>query len=126
MDKKKVFIVDDEESIRELFEIAFTDAGFEVILAETAEAALDIFTKNEELLVVFTDLNLPGMNGLDLCKRMLRVRPDAYLYAVTGYASIFDPQMCEEAGFTDYFFKPVDLKSLITAANEAFSLIESQ
>jgi CheY-like chemotaxis protein len=58
---RKMLVVDDERSIRDLFEAAFSDAGYEVHLAENGTEALDILTR-QEIELIFLDLKLFGMN----------------------------------------------------------------
>lgn len=123
MRDKKILVVDDEEQIRELYEQVFTKAGYEVKTADSAEAALEIL-QAEPYGVMFLDLNLPGMNGIELCRRIRRDYPMAVAYAVTGYASLFELSDCREAGFEDYFTKPAKLSDLTTAADIAFKKIE--
>lgn len=123
MDSKRILVVDDEKQLRELFKEAFSRAGYEVQTAGSAEEALEIVQKTP-FWVLFLDLNLPGMNGIDLCRQIRKDFPMAILYAVTGYASIFELADCRDAGFEDYFTKPVNLKDLIKAANHAFQKIE--
>ncbi len=62
MDEKKILIVDDEETIRELLEKAFCKAGYGVRLAPGAKEALEIL-RNEYIPVIFIDLGLEMMNG---------------------------------------------------------------
>ncbi len=123
MSDKKILVVDDEKAIVSLLKQAFSRAGFEVRAAESAEEALKVL-EQEDIMVMFLDLNLPGMNGMDLCKRIKKDKPMAIVFAVTGYASLFELADCREAGFDDYFKKPVDMKSLVKAANEAFERID--
>ena len=123
MSDKKILVVDDEKAIVSLLKQAFSRAGFEVRAAESAEEALKVL-EQEDIMVMFLDLNLPGMNGMDLCKRIKKDKPMAIVFAVTGYASLFELADCREAGFDDYFKKPVDMKSLVRAANEAFERID--
>lgn len=122
MEKKEILFVDDEKAILYLFEQAFKEAGYKVRTAESAEQALDILAE-EYYPVIFLDLNLPGMNGVELCKRIKKDKPLAIIYAVTGYASLFELLDCREAGFDDYFTKPVNLKTLFKAAESAFEKI---
>jgi CheY-like chemotaxis protein len=70
--------------------------------------------------VFFLDLNLPGMNGIDLCRLIRKDNPLTIAYAITGYANTFEVFDYREAGFEDYFTKPVELKKLIEAAERAF------
>lgn len=123
MSDKKILVVDDEKAIISLLKQAFSRAGFEVLPAESAEEALKVL-EQEDIMVMFLDLNLPGMNGMDLCRRIKKDKPMAIVFAVTGYASLFELADCREAGFDDYFKKPVDMKSLVKAANEAFERID--
>jgi DNA-binding response OmpR family regulator len=85
MINKKIMVVDDERSIRDLFDSAFTEAGYEVILAENGETALELFTQ-QEIELVFLDLKLFGMNGIELCRQMRKSRPIAIIYAITGWS----------------------------------------
>ena len=120
---KKILVVDDEVPILELIGEALTHAGYQVITTDSAENALEILAK-ETIPVMFLDLNMPGMNGLDLCRRIRSISPMAQLFAFTGYVSLFELADCREAGFDDYFTKPVDLATLLKAAKDAFERIE--
>jgi CheY-like chemotaxis protein len=123
MSEKKILIVDDEAPIREMFEDAFTNKGYTVLTAEGSKQALDIL-KQENIYVMFLDLNMPGMNGVELCRRIKKGIPISIIHAVTGYASLFELNDCLEAGFDDYFTKPVDLNSLYEAADAAFKKLD--
>ena len=61
------------------------------------------------------------MDGLELCRKIKKEIPMAVLYAMTGYPSSFDLSNCREAGFDDYFYKPVKLSLLLKAAEDAFN-----
>ena len=123
MSEKKILVVDDEVHIRDMLEQAFSKAGYTVRLAESAEETLDIL-KDDKIQVIFLDLKLPGMNGLKLCRKIRKEFPIAIIHAITGYASLFELADCREAGFDDYFNKPVDLKLLFKAAQDAFEKID--
>jgi CheY-like chemotaxis protein len=117
--EKRILVVDDEAPIRSMMALAFTKAGYEVQTAASAEEALDLI-ETYKYLVFFLDLNLPGMNGIDLCRLIRKDNPLTIAYAITGYANTFEVFDCREAGFEDYFTKPVGLKKLIEAAERAF------
>jgi len=116
---KTILVVDDEESIRELLGEAFKGAGYEVLTAADAEEALAIM-RQHNIQVVFLDLKLPGMSGVDMARAIRKENPIAFLYAMTGYVSLFELSDCREAGFDDYFTKPVKLAVLFQAAEQAF------
>ncbi len=124
MDEKKILVLDDEEPIQKLLNKAFSKKGYIVRTAGNAEEALELL-KDEEFKVMFFDLNLPGMSGMDLCKKIRKKFPTATIFAVTGYASLFELADCRKAGFDDYFTKPIDLERLYKATKYAFEKIHS-
>lgn len=119
MTDKKILIVDDEASIRRLFDSMLTQKGYHVFTASSGEEALGIL-EEQSIRVMFLDLNLPGMNGIELCKKVMKKEPLSIAFAVTGYAAHFQLADCKEAGFEDYFTKPVPLKHLFKAVQTAF------
>ncbi|MBU0484470.1 MAG: response regulator [Proteobacteria bacterium] len=120
--ERKILVVDDEVVIREMLNKAFTKMGYKVVLAASAEEALEILQPDTQ--VMFLDLKLPGMDGIELCRRIRQIHPVACIFAITGYASLFELSDCREAGFDDYFTKPVKLEMLFIAAQTAFEKIE--
>jgi DNA-binding response OmpR family regulator len=115
----KILVVDDEPSVRELLKEAFSDAGYDVLLAEGGEQALDIL-KEERADVIFLDLKLFGMNGIELCRQIRKDRPLSLIYAITGWSALFEVEECREVGFDDYFVKPVRMEVLLKAVEDAF------
>lgn len=123
MNQQSILVVDDEEAIRNVFKQAFSKADYNVVIAENAEKALDII-KQSSIKVMFLDLKLSGMNGVELCKQIRKDQPIAIINAVTGYSSLFELSECREAGFDDYYTKPVSLKMLLDAAQDAFTKLD--
>lgn len=121
--QNKVMVVDDEKPIRELFKKALVKAGYMVHCVGSPEEALDLL-KKENIQVMFLDLKLPGMSGVDLCGRIRKDKPLAIIYAMTGYVSLFELTTCREAGFDDYFTKPVEVKTVVSAAEAAFERLD--
>jgi DNA-binding response OmpR family regulator len=120
---KKILVVDDEEAIRHMLNTAFSRAGYTVVCAESAEAGLQVL-EQDDIHVMFLDLKLPQMNGVDLCKQIRKDRPLDVIYAITGYTSLFELADCREAGFDDYFSKPAELQTLLRAAGDAFEKLD--
>ena len=117
--KKRILVVDDEAPICKMMARVLTKAGYEVQTATNAEEALELI-KTYKYMVFFLDLKLPQMNGIDLCRIIRKDNPLTICYAVTGYASTFEVFECREAGFEDYFIKPVKLPEIQEAADQAF------
>ncbi len=116
---KTILIVDDEEAIRYSYDLVLSDKGYTVVYAEGAEEALEILS-DEDIDVIFLDLNLPDLSGIDLCKKIREFKPDAVINAITGYAPFFDVTECYKAGFDDYLEKPLSMNLLITSVYKAF------
>ncbi|HLZ18342.1 MAG TPA: response regulator [Smithellaceae bacterium] len=121
--KGKILIVDDEASVRELFSGVFTDDGYEVISAEDGNSALNIL-KQDNIDVIFLDLKLFGMNGIDLCRQIRETKPVSMIFAITGWAPLFEIEECREAGFDDYFEKPLDMEMLLGVVADAFKKLD--
>jgi DNA-binding response OmpR family regulator len=122
MSEKRILVVEDEQEICEMYAMAFSRAGYSVKTAKSAEEALDIMVKTP-YAVLYLDLNLPAMSGIELCRQIRKGWPMSICFAVTGYASLFEITDCRDAGFEDYFTKPVNLSDLMTAAEYAFNKI---
>ena len=112
---RKLLIVDDEEWILKLYRKAFEKKGYIVTTAEGGETALNIL-KEEEIQVMFLDLNMPGMDGLDLCREIRKTDTGARIFAVTGHPTKFEFSECRNAGFDGYFTKPMNLNILLETA----------
>lgn len=120
---RNVLIVDDDTMVIDVFKRGFNKAGYTVRRAVSAEEALAILDK-EKYPVIFLDLKLPKMSGVELCRLIRDKYPLTILFAVTGYATQFELDACRRAGFDDYFTKPVDLKTLFRATLDAFDKVE--
>ena len=75
--EKKILVVDDEKMIRDMLEKAMNREGYSVVCAESGEEALEIL-KDKKIFVMFLDLKLPGMNGLELCRQDTRYKPHGH------------------------------------------------
>jgi len=115
---KRILVVDDEPSMLDFMETVLEDAGYEVFLADGADRALEIFS-HQDVSIVFLDLRLFGVNGMELCRQMRQKKPLTILYAMTGWIGLFDVEECREAGFDDYFAKPLKIEAILKAVEAA-------
>ena len=115
---RSLLIVDDEAGVRSLFRDVFERLGWSVSEAEGAADALEIL-KREGDFVIFLDLKLFGTNGIELCRAIRKAKPLSILYAITGWTSLFEVEECREAGFDDFFTKPLDFRTLRKAVEDA-------
>ena len=114
MPKETILIVDDEEDIRELLQFNLVKEGYDVILADTGERALELArNKNPHLIVL--DLMLPGIDGLSVCKKLKNEPKTASIPIVmlTAKGEESDIVTGLEIGADDYVTKPFSPKVLI-------------
>jgi len=113
-----VLIVDDEQSLARSAKAFLADHGYEAEVAGTGEQALDLLATLQPD-VVFADVRLPGMSGLDLLKRIRAFDPVIPVVMLTAYGSIEGAVEAVKLGAFDYVKKPVDLEELKLLADRA-------
>jgi two-component system response regulator AtoC len=118
--RARVLIIDDEANLRRLGEYRFTEAGYEVCLAEDGVAGLKAFTEFAPDVVI-TDVRMPGMAGDALAAEILRREPGLPVIVVTGHGSVADAVKAMRAGVTDYVLKPVSWDEMLVAVERALS-----
>jgi two-component system alkaline phosphatase synthesis response regulator PhoP len=106
-----LLVVDDETRLRHLLHGYLTQAGFAVLQAGDGVAALSMARAHKPDLLVL-DLNLPGMDGLEVC-RQLRTFSDAYVLMLTARAEEIDRVVGLEVGADDYLTKPFSPRELV-------------
>lgn len=105
--KNKLLIVDDEEIVRQSLKAWFLEDGYEIDIAENAEAALKLYEKNKYDLILL-DIKMPGMSGMDLLIKLKEFDPDAIIILITAYASVSSAVKALKNGAYDYITKPID------------------
>ncbi|MFW2382109.1 MAG: response regulator [Acidimicrobiales bacterium] len=105
-----ILTVEDDERIRQAVKLALEEEGWDVTEAGTGESAMDSFTESPPD-VVLIDINLPGMDGFEVC-RQLRRESDVPIIMVTARADTHDVVAGLEAGADDYMTKPFAPKEL--------------
>jgi len=113
--RPKILVVEDDSAIRELIRIFLEKSGFESFTAITAEAGLDII-KCQEIGIVLTDVQLPGMNGLELTK-IIRQNYNADVIIMTGYSLDYTIEEAMAQGASDLIIKPIRLEDLLLRIN---------
>ncbi|MCL0061283.1 diguanylate cyclase [Thermodesulfovibrionales bacterium] len=103
----KILVVDDEEVIRNLLADVLTDDGYKVIAAASAEEALEKI-KETPFEVIITDLMLPGINGLEVLRKIKKMNFDISVIVITGYATVETAVKAIKEGAYDYISKPFD------------------
>lgn len=84
MGKKRILLVDDEEGIRLLYREEFEEEGYDVATASNGEEALEKFSQESPDLVIL-DINMPGMNGIEVLRRMKEINPELPVILSSAY-----------------------------------------
>jgi CheY-like chemotaxis protein len=107
---RKVMIVDDHDDFRALVARLIRSWGHEVAVASDGPSALSLADAFQPECGIL-DVSMPGMNGLDLARRMRQRFPPAQLYliALSGHEDAAVRGGCLEAGFDEYLLKPADI-----------------
>jgi len=114
MSKATILVVDDEEDIRELLELNLVQEGYKVLSCETGEEALEIAGSKLPTLIIL-DLMLPGIDGLEVCKKLKGTLKTEHIPIVmlTAKGEETDIVTGLELGADDYITKPFSGKVLI-------------
>ncbi len=101
----QIIVVDDEPVICQQLERLYTHSGYSVIIANSADEALQrLESRNIDLVV--TDIRLPGLSGIELTKRIQENHPDVPVIVITGYGDIDTAVEVLKLGASDYILKP--------------------
>ena len=111
MSKKRILVVDDDESLRWVTQAQLQQSGYDVVAAADADAALEQVRSLAPDLVV-TDLKMPGMSGLDLLKAIRAGYPEILVIVVTAFGTVETAVEAMKAGAYDYITKPVNVDEL--------------
>jgi two-component system response regulator AtoC len=114
----RVLIVDDERSMCETLAAGLQSRGFETRWTTTAADALAML-RSTEVDVVVTDLNMRGMNGIELCERIVANRPDVPVLVITAFGSLDTAVAAIRAGAYDFLAKPLKIDALTLAVERA-------
>ncbi|WP_370316064.1 response regulator [Sagittula sp.] len=108
---ERVLVVDDEKSIRKVVEYALTEGGFEVLSAGRGDDALEIIEKEPVDLVVL-DLMLPGLDGIEVCRR-IRATRNVPIIMLSARDDEVDKVLGLEMGADDYVTKPFSPREVV-------------
>src|SRR5262249_50765588 len=124
----RVLLVEDEPDQAAILEAVLRHEGLDVVVASSGEQALEIHQRTPADVLV-TDLNLPGMTGVDLMRRLSPIEPEGpelrspppAVVMVTGAASITGAVDALKLGAADYLQKPLDPARLVSLVRELLS-----
>jgi two-component system sensor histidine kinase ResE len=119
MERERVLVVDDDEGLLHLMELALKRAGYQVSIANDGPVAVDILREQEPYAVMLADLMMPGMNGLELLRRARVMDPHMEVVVITAAATLESAISALRAdGAYDYLMKPLESMDQLSIAVE--------
>src|SRR3972149_8534062 len=116
--EKKVLVVDDEERVLQSIAGVLEDEGFQVTTARSGEEAIGIF-QQEGPDVTLLDIWMPGMDGIEVLKRLKWIDPDCQVIMISGHATISTAMTAVKLGAFDFIEKPLSLDILLMTIHRA-------
>ena len=112
--RKTALVVDDVADVTEMLAVVLTHAGYSVVTAASAPAALNA-ARERQFDVIISDIGMPEMNGYQLARevRLLPGYATVPMVAVTGYSMFDDKERSTNAGFNAHMTKPIDPRALL-------------
>jgi len=115
---KKVLVVDDDPVVGKSFDRVLTGKGYAVITASNGDEALSKL-RSENYDVVFTDIRMPGMSGLEVAERVRESQPWLPVVIITGYGTDANEAQAKQAGVSSFLRKPLSPEMIEGSAREA-------
>ncbi|QGY40309.1 response regulator [Pseudodesulfovibrio cashew] len=125
MEQLKILLVDDEERLLSTTKKLFEKIGIQALTASSGREALEVLDANE-VHVVFLDLKMPGMDGMETLQRIKKTYPLIEVIILTGHATMETAVEGLKLGALDYLIKPVSMKDFLGKAEEAFAKVTLQ
>jgi CheY-like chemotaxis protein len=112
MSTKKILVVDDNLSFLKIMRRLFKKASYMIVTVDSPEEAEHILRYDEDISLIITDLKMPWLSGLDLCRKVKTLKPDLKIYALSGCVNHFDMNELKDAGFDGIYQKPISKANL--------------
>lgn len=110
----KVLVIDDEKPTLSMFNLFLTAYGYDVSVAQDGEKGLEMFnTLSPD--IVFTDIKMPGIDGLEVLRRIRQESPDTQVIIITGHGDMEKALEAMDLNASDFINKPVERKALNSA-----------
>lgn len=117
-EKIKLLMVDDEEQFRATTKKILDKRGFDTIVAESGEEAIDKIKENPD--VVILDIRMPGIDGHEALKQIKKLKPDLPVIMLTGHGAMPSAREALATGAFDYLSKPCDTDLLASKITDAY------
>ncbi|RPJ18153.1 MAG: response regulator [Desulfobacteraceae bacterium] len=123
--EKQILLVDDEEDIRDVLSVYLKSNGYEVYPAENGDQALELFRKYKPP-VVLSDIKMPGMDGIELLRKIKLESPDTEFIMITGHGAMDLAITSFQDQAADFITKPINVNILDVALKKVREKIVSR
>ena len=106
-----ILVVDDEADFREIFSEIIRKMGYQAWIAQNGIEALEV-TQQIKVDIALVDFQMPGMDGIELLRRMKKESPSTEVILITGHESVNFVSEAVKQGAYDYIIKPANLEKL--------------
>lgn len=113
--RKRILVIDDDEMIRKSFTLSLEDMEYQVDTAETGEKGLEM-KKEGKWDLIFLDLRMPGMNGVETLREIRKIDTDVIIYIITAYHKEFFDELeiaVKEGMDFELLKKPVEKDQIV-------------
>jgi len=114
----KLLLIDDEDGIRKVLSISLKSDGYDVATAASGQQGIDLFQK-EFFPIVLTDIKMPGMDGIEVLRKIKEINPEVEVIVITGHGDMESAIQSLHLGASDFLTKPVSDQLLSIALKRA-------
>ena len=120
---KNILIIDDDKHVRYAFVLTLSEKGYVVRTVESGEKALEELSNNNDYDLIFLDLKMTGMDGIETLKNIRDINNEVPVYLVTAFKEEYFSKL-KEIGFLELKFelltKPIDRKEILLITEKVF------
>jgi len=120
---EKILLIDDEEDIVRVLSMSLKSDGYDVVSALSGKEGLEVF-KKESPDIILTDIKMPGMDGIEVLKKVKKINPETEVIIITGHGDIDTAIEALQHGASDFINKPVKDEALSIALDRAKEKID--
>ena len=113
----KLMVVDDDPGMRTTLSAIIEDEGFEVVSAEDGFQAI-AFANRTPFAIIFIDIKMPGMNGVDAFREIKRISPASTVVMMTGFSVEELVKEAQDEGAYAVLYKPLDMQQVVAILQE--------
>jgi len=118
---QKILVVEDNFMSFKLLEAHFMRSNLEIVHASDGLMALELFKSNPDIAMILMDIQLPGMNGIEVTRAIREINMEVPIIAATANVFDDDKKACMDAGCTDFVTKPINFPLLFELLDKRLS-----